>query len=212
MPDFSEVDIEGVEILKTVRHIKKLRRGEHTGNRFKLVVRGMTADATPLETRLQTLAAEGFPNYFGKQRFGHDGQNLKKACELITDTEKQLRRKLDRKQKDIYLSALRSWLFNESLSKRVSNGDWQCDDTLWVHGLSPHRDITLPDVPPAHAEAAAYIERMGIKAHERPMRVIPGHMTWQLEGDTLTLAFDLPVGAYATTLLEELLEIEEGQP
>ena len=81
---------------------------------------------------------------------------------------------------------------------------------LWVYGLSPHRDIELPEVEPEFAKAAAFIEKMDIKAHARPKRIMPRQLAWQVGEECLELAFDLPVGAYATTLLEELLEIEDA--
>ncbi len=40
----------------------------------------------------------------------------------------------------------------------------------------------------------------------RPLRVIPGDVELNQEGDVLTLSFFLPSGSYATVLLEELME------
>jgi len=140
---------------------------------------------------------------------------------------------LDRKQKDIYLSALRSWLFNQALNERVEASDWADEDELWVYGLSPHRDIEIPPVTQELASAAAFIEKMGIKAHRRPKRVMPEQLSWRIDRQTdqqtdrqtdrqgsdqcasadqlqLKLSFDLPVGAYATTLLAECMDIEDA--
>jgi tRNA pseudouridine13 synthase len=210
-PDLSTLNIEGVELVRQVRHQRKLRRGEHTGNRFKLRIRDLKLnDKAELETRLEKILEVGYPNYFGQQRFGINQQNLCKAIELIDDESLQSRRKLDRKQKDIYLSTLRSWMFNSQLNNDVIANDWASDDMLWVYGLSPHRDIELPEVEPEFAKAAAFIEKMDIKAHARPKRIMPRQLAWQVGEECLELAFDLPVGAYATTLLEELLEIEDA--
>lgn len=212
-PDLSRLDIEGVELVRQIRHKRKLRRGEHTGNRFKIQIRELVVnDPGELESRLTKIATEGFPNYFGQQRFGIHQQNLDKACELIGDPSLQSRRKLDRKQKDIYLSALRSWMFNALLNESVMAGNWAEDESLWVYGLSPHRDVEIPAVAPEFASAAAFIEKMAIKAHARPKRIRPDGLEWQLTADGLELAFSLPVGAYATTLLEELIEIEDAHP
>ena len=210
-PDLSSCAIEGVELVQQVRHQRKLRRGEHTGNRFKLMIRNLeVSDQDALEQRLTAIAECGYPNYFGRQRFGIDQQNLEKALALVDDVSLQSRRKLDRKQKDIYLSALRSWLFNALLEQQVSANTWADDESLWVYGLSPHRDIEIPPVACEFQSAAAFIDKMGIKAHARAKRVKPQNLSWQFSDRTIEMSFDLPVGAYATTLLEELIEIEDA--
>lgn len=211
-PDLDELNIEGVEVLKTTRHLKKLRRGEHSANHFDLMVRQLeVTDRQALAARLESIKTDGVPNYFGPQRFGREGQNYHKACELIADPELRSRRKLDRKQKDIYVSALRSWLFNDCLVREVEADNWSDDDDLWVYGLSPHRDIDLPAVDDEYRDAAEFIEAIGVKAHQRAKRMLPSDMSWQFQDDSLQLSFTLPVGAYATTLLEEVLEIKDAQ-
>jgi tRNA pseudouridine13 synthase len=168
-------------------------------------------DRQALAARLESIKTDGVPNYFGPQRFGREGQNYHKACELIADPELRSRRKLDRKQKDIYVSALRSWLFNDCLVREVEADNWSDDDDLWVYGLSPHRDIDIPAVDDEYRDAAEFIEAIGVKAHQRAKRMLPSDMSWQFQDDSLQLSFSLPVGAYATTLLEEVLEIKDAQ-
>lgn len=212
-PELLDFEIEGVTLLKSEWHNRKLRRGEHSGNHFELTIRNVAGiDEGQLSQRLDAIAELGVPNYFGQQRFGRDQQNYHKACDLVTDTEAQTRRKLDRKQKDIYVSALRSWLFNDALVDEVKHGTWAEDTDLWVYGLSPHRDIEIPAPGAEYQAAAAYIEKIQVKAHGRAKRILPKGFRWELNGCDLQLAFSLPVGAYATTVLEEILEIEDGQP
>ncbi|MFT5099396.1 MAG: tRNA pseudouridine13 synthase [Planctomycetaceae bacterium] len=212
IPDLGSVQIEGVDFQKAVWHHRKLRRGDHQGNRFELKLRELTISSTAdLDARLKLISEQGFPNYFGPQRFGIDNQNLVKAIDLISDPEAQSRRKLDRKQKDIYMSALRSWLFNLSLEELVKVDDWADEGEIWVYGLSPHRDIKIPVVAETHLAAAAFIEKIGIKAHQRAKRVRPKQMMWEFAENEMTLRFDLPVGAYATTLLAEILDLEDAQ-
>ena len=151
-------------MLEVTRHSRKLRRGEHTGNHFRLNISSLdVSDRESLEKRLETIAERGVPNYFGRQRFGRDGQNYHKACELLADPEMRSRRKLDRKQKDIYVSALRSWLFNDVLTEEVAAGSWSDGEGLWVYGLGPHRDIEIPQPDAEHAAAAEFIEAIGVK-------------------------------------------------
>lgn len=118
--DWSSFDCEGVEILQETRHTRKLRRGAVRANQFKLVLRAVTGDKTEVDTRLQHISTEGVPNYFGEQRFGHQGNNIKAGLALC---ERPLRHKLSQKNA-LYVSALRSLLFNHFLSIRVTEKTW----------------------------------------------------------------------------------------
>jgi len=65
-----------VEIVSMARHQRKLRRGTHRRNRFKTILRGCN-DRKNFEQRLKFIERNGFPNYFGLQRFGRGASNLK---------------------------------------------------------------------------------------------------------------------------------------
>lgn len=119
-PDWAQWQEPGVEVLTTARHHRKLRRGALRGNRFVLIVREISGDRDALERRLRSIAARGVPNYYGEQRFGRDGGNLAKADALLRG---RLRR-IARHERGIYLSAARSFLFNQALAQRVATGSW----------------------------------------------------------------------------------------
>lgn len=116
--DTEALRAEGVEVLRRVPHGRKLRRGAHAGNLFRLRVRGCHCSREALESRLSTIKCRGVPNYFGEQRFGRDGGNLHLARRLARGEV------LDRRQRSFALSAARSLIFNEVLSRRVSSADW----------------------------------------------------------------------------------------
>ena len=118
-PDWSLLNSENVEILNTVRHNRKLRRGSLRGNKFTLIVRDVEGDASDLEQRINTIKLDGVPNYYGDQRFGIDGQNLEKAKIMFGG-----KREKDRFKRSIYLSASRSAMFNDLLSQRVAMNKW----------------------------------------------------------------------------------------
>ena len=118
-PDWDNLNIDNVRVLQHERHRRKLRRGTLQGNRFHLVIRNVQGDLATLETRLQHIAQQGVPNYFGEQRFGHHGANLEQAVMMF-----QGKRIKDRHKRSLYLSAARSYLFNDLLSQRVARGDW----------------------------------------------------------------------------------------
>ncbi|MDH5600699.1 MAG: tRNA pseudouridine(13) synthase TruD [Gammaproteobacteria bacterium] len=118
-PDWSLLNSEHVQILETVRHNRKLRRGSLRGNQFALIVRNVEGDASDFEQRINIIKEEGVPNYFGEQRFGIEGKNLEKARIMFAG-----KREKDRFKRSMYLSAARSAIFNELLSQRVAMNKW----------------------------------------------------------------------------------------
>ncbi|CAD6874732.1 tRNA pseudouridine(13) synthase TruD [Methylomonas fluvii] len=117
-PDWSGIETERLKILQTVRHARKLKRGVLAGNRFTLLIRNWTGDQALAEKQLQQIKVQGFPNYFGPQRFGHHGQNIQRALTMFAGA------KVKREQRSIYLSAARSYLFNMILAQRVEQANW----------------------------------------------------------------------------------------
>lgn len=116
-PDLSEfvATHEGVDaILETARHDKKLRPGDLIGNHFKLVITDFDGDDA-IETRLANIRDQGVPNYFGSQRFGRNGNNVTSARDWGQDKF----RVRDKSKRSFYLSAARSYLFNQVLSARI---------------------------------------------------------------------------------------------
>lgn len=117
--NLENAEIEGVKILESHQHTRKLKRGTLDGNRFLLRIRQFTGDKAQTISRLEQIRATGVPNYFGPQRFGHRGQNVEQGFKLLSK-----RARLPRNKKSIYLSAIRSYLFNQVLAERVRRGDW----------------------------------------------------------------------------------------
>lgn len=113
-PDFSQFQLDGVEILAVTRHHRKIRTGSLDGNHFEILLRG-AKETEALNARLDTLKVLGFPNYFTEQRFGRDGHNLTQALRWARGeiTVK------DRKKRSFYLSAARSEIFNLVVSERL---------------------------------------------------------------------------------------------
>lgn len=112
-------ELPGVEVTTVTRSRKKLRTGAHRQNGFTIILREMTAPHDVVEQRLTRVAANGFPNYFGPQRFGRDGRNVASAQSMFASN-----RKVTRFKRGIYLSAARSYLFNLVLAHRVADKNW----------------------------------------------------------------------------------------
>ncbi|GAA4498737.1 tRNA pseudouridine(13) synthase TruD [Pseudaeromonas paramecii] len=115
-PDLSVIENEQIQILSMARHSRKMRVGALKGNHFQLLLRDLSV-SDALESRLQAIAAQGVPNYFGSQRFGRNGNNLEGAQSMFDG-----RRIKDRDKRSIFLSAARSYLFNLVVSARLEAG------------------------------------------------------------------------------------------
>lgn len=239
-PDFSAFASGNIRILTATRNARKLRKGAARGNRFIIRLRALTGDRPSLEARLTILAAHGVPNYFGSQRFGHEGGNIAEALALFAGE----RERISVHQRGLYLSAARSELFNRVLAARVEAGNWNQaltgdvfmfadshsffraaidEETLRrIAELKIHPSGPLWGVGdnPATADAATLeatvlsdagvlregLERYGLEMARRPLRLCPEHLNWTfMAPDELEVCFILPAGAYATTLLRELI-------
>ncbi len=120
-PDFSafEQQYPHIQILAVTRHHKKLRPGELASNEFDIILSEVT-DVAAVETRLQQIVRYGVPNYFGAQRFGREGNNLTEARRWGRDNV----RTRNQNQRSMYLSAARSWMFNQIVSARIQQGSF----------------------------------------------------------------------------------------
>lgn len=122
------LDIEGLKVLKISRHGNKLRPGHLHGNRFRVLIRGVEPGASDrLEPIVRRLRETGLPNYYGRQRFGANGDNVRLGLGLLHNepppaTEGRtvnLRNPFLRK---LVLSSVQSALFNRYLARRQREG------------------------------------------------------------------------------------------
>ncbi len=118
-PDWSVLNSDNLKILQTQRHSRKLKRGSLAGNQFSLIIRDWSGDKAYLEQQLQQIKLGGVPNYFGAQRFGREGNNINKVLALFSGQEK-----IPKDKRGLFLSAARSYIFNEIVSARVQQGNW----------------------------------------------------------------------------------------
>jgi len=116
-PRLGQLDGDGIRLLQTSRHGNKLKAGHLRGNRFRILVRGVAADAAVrLPALVERLRARGLPNYYGTQRFGRDGETLAIGWATLRGTGKPPRNPM---LKRLSLSAVQSDLFNAYLAQRV---------------------------------------------------------------------------------------------
>jgi tRNA pseudouridine13 synthase len=226
-------------------HRNRLRTGHHAGNRFRLLIRHVAAQAAEsVPAVLERLSTRGVPNYFGPQRQGKGGDNYQIGAALLNDRRR--REKMGRAKRIWYLNTYQSFLFNRILARRIDRidrvlaGDWamKSDNGACFQVEDPDKEqpradcfeisptgilfgsrVSWADGEPGEiegtviAEAGATRETLvaagkacGFRGERRPLRVPLAELEWSLNGSDLTLTFALPPGAYATSVLRELMK------
>lgn len=215
-------ELPGVRLLEACRHRRKLRRGELAGNRFRIRLRRVSGETWP--ARLEALRTGGAPNYFGPQRFG--GDNLAAARAWLGERR---RRRLGAFRSGLYLSVLRSFLFNEVLAARVREGTWnrvlpgettqegpagtpRPTGPLWGRGRSAAAAEALAVEQEAlapHRDIRDGLEHAGLEQARRTLVLEAAELGWERDGDELELTFTLPAGGYATAFLAEAFDLQD---
>lgn len=226
-------------VLAWCRGQKKLRRSDHQGNRFEITLTEVRGQKDVINEALERLENEGCPNYFGPQRFGHQGGNLDRAvamdpARMISgrgrNGKKRGRGRSSSGDGDaknvLYFSAARSWLFNEVLAHRVEAGNWRDlldgepglpAETGAVTGPMWGDGGTTADSVQGELERSVVSRSPGVesvfsvtrmKPERRRLILMPEAMKWEWQGaDQLWIAFGLPPGQYATTLLGDVFDL-----
>ncbi len=209
--DWRALNVDGVDILEATRHARKLKRGAHHGNSFRIALRGDRPEDSRVDERLRLILASGVPNYFGEQRFGRNGSNIELGQAVLDD------KKLPRAKRSIGISALRSLDFNNQLSERVEQGTWNSllpGDTANLDGTNSIFPVDEVDAALQQRCAALDVhptgtmrafESIGVKEMRRPLRMRVNNMTWQFDEAQLWLEFDLGRGSFATAVLREVV-------
>ncbi|MFY9511553.1 MAG: tRNA pseudouridine(13) synthase TruD [Rubrivivax sp.] len=226
-PDLTQLQHPEFKVLCQSRHVKKLRPGDLQGNRFRIVLRDVTGDPgtiAAIEANLKAVATQGVPNYFGAQRFGFEGGNVEHGRAMLA---RDIRVR-NPKTKGIYLSAVRSFVFNEVLALRIQQGLWGktlpgdvMDEAggptgpLWGRGRVSTTDQAQAlenGVAERHAILCDGMEHAGLDQERRALVASPVHMSWEWpQAHQLLLNFSLPAGSYATSVLNEILRTTEPE-
>lgn len=111
---------DDLQVLDVERHRNKLKPGHLRGNRFTIRLREVT-DIDAVIAGLDRVRREGFPNGFGPQRFGRDGDNADRALAFVRGEARPPR---DARERRLLFSALQSRWFNAVLDQRVADGTW----------------------------------------------------------------------------------------
>ena len=233
-PEAAALAEKGITLLNHGRHNKKLRIGTHKTNRFLICLREVN-EAQGLEQKI-TLLERGVPNYFGPQRFGHNGNNIAELQHWANAAELPQ----DRVERSRVLSTLRAWMFNGALAQRIHDQTWshwqpgdpilldgsqsyfeepQWSETLqqrfeegdihlggWLPGASLNEGMQIP------GEFQALLELANMKPEPRALRLIPSHISFEQLENHIRVSFELPKGAYATSVLREWVKLNQNSP
>jgi len=221
--------LDGVTILATHRHARKLRLGSHKANHFVVRLRDLKRNGQAIKDVQKQEITEGIserlvkgvPNYFGEQRFGREGSNLHAASDWFMNG-----RKPHPKRRSMVMSAARAYLFNLVLSARVSQENWRSPISgdviketiptgpLWGRGRSPTAELSALIEQEALALFDSWchgLEYCGLQQERRDLVLLPKNLDLQwLEQEgrqDLQLSFSLGVGFFATAVLAEVSEL-----
>ncbi len=124
-PDAQRAALEAalpVQVHWVSRHRNRLKPGHLRGNAFEILIREPAlpaAQAAAVAARIGArLAARGMANFFGPQRFGRAGHNVRQGWRLLRAELREPRPWLRR----LYLSAYQSYLCNQYLARRQRAG------------------------------------------------------------------------------------------
>lgn len=117
----SSIELYGARVLEARLHRNKLRTGHLRGNRFAIRIRDPLPEALERARDCAAqIAHQGVPNYYGEQRFGHDGETVALGLAILSGRSGD--RRPDRVLRRLALSAVQSALFNRLLASRLESG------------------------------------------------------------------------------------------
>jgi tRNA pseudouridine13 synthase len=106
-------------------------------------------------------------------------------------------------------SFFRAGEIDAGLMARCEAMDVHPTGPLWGRGATPATAEALAveaAVVTGDAALCTLLESQGLEQERRSLRLPVRDLEWAIEGDELTLAFELPRGAFATAVLHEIVE------
>ena len=227
-------------------HRNKLKPGHLLGNRFIIKITGLTLVQTEALQRAREIARRlkerGLPNFFGPQRFGFDGDNVRRGHAIILGKKDGV----DRWLRYFFISSYQSYLCNRYLIRRLelgafdrlltgdiakkhaTGGLFQVEDVgkeqpryerreisftapmygtkMWA-AIGPSGELETETLMKAGLTIEQF-ELLGIRGTRRMGRLLVPDLTTDLDPQGLLVRFSLPKGAFATTVLREIMKTD----
>ncbi|MCX2717525.1 tRNA pseudouridine(13) synthase TruD [Helicobacter sp. MIT 21-1697] len=165
----SYLSTQHIKILTLTPHNHKLKIGHLKGNSFFIRLKKVSPNnATKLHSILGLLAQSGFPNYFGNQRFGKEGDNFQSG-KAISEHKLTLKNK---KISNFLISSYQSHLFNAWLSSRIQL-------TQILRSFKPNevlQALQSPNFPALHTFAHSCTSKLiqSLQSQKQPFVILQG--------------------------------------
>ena len=91
----------------------------------------------------------------------------------------------------------------DDVARRLREGDIHVSGVLW--GRGDESSQYERNAAEAFAPLVAWLDDLGLELQRRALRARVDDLVFEFDGDGLHLAFGLPVGSYATSLLREVI-------
>ena len=205
-----------IDILERHRHVRKLRQNDVLCNTFDIVVREVIPELVSFDE------LDVVPNYFGEQRFGRNGDNVRAALKWVDQSKPRIARFL----RSMYISSMRSYVFNQVLAARVAKQNWRevidgdieanagiPTGPLWGRGHSPTTGLAGSIESAAlveNSEILDALEWIGLGQERRDLVLAAENLKYEIDGTTAHLHFSLNTGCFATSVLRECFDYETG--
>ncbi len=230
-------------------HRNKIKKGHLLGNRFTITISQPSVDGEIAMARAEAIAERlrgcGLPNFYGPQRLGQNGGNVRRGWELLRGEKRIANRWL----RSLLLASVQSYMCNRYLALRQQEG-WFArlltGDIAKKHdtgGLFVVADqtaeqsrferkeisFTAPIYGPKMWEAEAEsgeleqailaesgldmvsLARAKMMGTRRLGRILLNDLSVSRKGTDIVVAFSLPKGAFATTVLREFMKVPDDQ-
>ena len=101
-------------------------------------------------------------------------------------------------------TTFQAFIVNEDIARKSSQKRIHPTGPLWGSGPSMARKRCAQlesDVLGGYRDWCRGLEKAGLRQDRRSLRLVVEHLEWECAGQQLELAFELPAGGYATSVL-----------
>ena len=114
---------------------------------------------------------------------------------------------------DVFMLLGSNSFFKEKIDaqiiERIQSGDIAISGPMYGKGDNPVTDEVKDlekSVFDAHPDWLNLLEDQGLEMQRRSIHLLPREVQWVVNGDDLTISFELPSGAFATSVLRECVQ------
>lgn len=102
---------------------------------------------------------------------------------------------------------------DNNINQRLTQRDIYLSAPLWGKGALASESDALQfeeNLVQQNLTVAKTLEDLGLQQERRAINLFPNDLEWSLADDTLNLTFSLPAGTFATSVLRELIDIQDN--